>query len=145
MRQARPIQTRWRCGGASDGYEEQNIKLGNWVTTQRRDHTLHLEGKPSPITLARIQELESLGFEWKPSISRRKGPPKKPSLDDDDDATYVRERTGEAPKRALIHISEPTRPYESSYAVFCLKKKKKQKKNDIISTYLTNKIITTAA
>ena len=27
--------------------------------------------------------------------------------------------------RALIHISEPTRPRLISYAVFCLKKKKK--------------------
>ena len=25
---------------------------------------------------------------------------------------------------SLIHISEPTRPYQISYAVFCLKKKK---------------------
>eukprot|EP00831_Metopus_contortus_P062547 TRINITY_DN54705_c0_g1_i1.p2 TRINITY_DN54705_c0_g1~~TRINITY_DN54705_c0_g1_i1.p2 ORF type:complete len:115 (+),score=27.45 TRINITY_DN54705_c0_g1_i1:56-400(+) len=28
---------------------------------------------------------------------------------------------------SLIHISEPTRPLYISYAVFCLKKKKKQK------------------
>ncbi len=26
---------------------------------------------------------------------------------------------------ALIHISEPTRPYEISYAVVCLKKKRR--------------------
>ena len=30
-------------------------------------------------------------------------------------------------KLSLIHISEPTRQAEISYAVFCLKKKKKQK------------------
>ena len=29
---------------------------------------------------------------------------------------------------SLIHISEPTRQAEISYAVFCLKKKKKQEK-----------------
>ena len=29
---------------------------------------------------------------------------------------------------SLIHISEPTRQAEISYAVFCLKKKKKKKK-----------------
>ena len=29
---------------------------------------------------------------------------------------------------SLIHISEPTRPLYISYAVFCLKKKKKKKK-----------------
>ena len=30
---------------------------------------------------------------------------------------------------SLIHISEPTRQAEISYAVFCLKKKKKKKHN----------------
>ena len=32
------------------------------------------------------------------------------------------------PPLSLIHISEPTRQAEISYAVFCLKKKKKRKK-----------------
>jgi hypothetical protein len=40
-------------------------QLGKWVATQRRQHKLHREGKPSTMTLSRIQELESLGFEWK--------------------------------------------------------------------------------
>ena len=31
---------------------------------------------------------------------------------------------------SLIHISEPTRQAEISYAVFCLKKKKKHTNND---------------
>ena len=38
---------------------------------------------------------------------------------------------------SLIHISEPTRQAEISYAVFCLKKKKNQKTlrgKDIIQT-----------
>ena len=39
------------------------------------------------MSVSRIQELESLGFEWKPSISRGKGTPTQPSLDDD--ATHV--------------------------------------------------------
>ena len=34
---------------------------------------------------------------------------------------------------SLIHISEPTRQAEISYAVFCLKKKKKRKKNTDVS------------
>ena len=34
---------------------------------------------------------------------------------------------------SLIHISEPTRQAEISYAVFCLKKKKKRKKYRIPS------------
>jgi hypothetical protein len=39
-------------------------KLGFWVATQRRQHKLHSEGKKSFMTTHRIQELESLGFEW---------------------------------------------------------------------------------
>src|SRR5665213_1769263 len=35
-------------------------------------------------------------------------------------------RLAEAPSLSLIHISEPTRQAEISYAVFCLKKKKKK-------------------
>ena len=34
-----------------------------------------------------------------------------------------------AMKLSLIHISEPTRQAEISYAVFCLKKKKKKTQN----------------
>ena len=33
------------------------------------------------------------------------------------------------PNLSLIHISEPTRQAEISYAVFCLKKKKNKKEN----------------
>jgi hypothetical protein len=42
----------------------ENYKLGQWVGTQRTQYTLHLEEKRSSMTLSRIQELESLGFEW---------------------------------------------------------------------------------
>jgi hypothetical protein len=68
----------------------ENTKLAKWVKHQRTHCRFHLEGKASPMTLSRIQELESLGFEWKPSISRRKLTPKKSNLDDDD-VTRVRE------------------------------------------------------
>ncbi len=34
---------------------------------------------------------------------------------------------------SLIHISEPTRPRLISYAVFCLKKKKKKKTIDVVA------------
>jgi hypothetical protein len=63
----------------------KNIKLGRWVDAQRTHYKLCLKGKASQITLSRIQALESLGFEWKPSIGigRGKGTPKTPSLDDD--------------------------------------------------------------
>jgi hypothetical protein len=46
-----------------DRYSE-NTKLGAWVGTQRRNYRLRAEGKTSSMTLSRIQELESLGFEW---------------------------------------------------------------------------------
>ena len=43
----------------------------------------------------------------------------------------VAEREGVLPLMvralSLIHISQPTRPYQISYAVFCFKKKKRQK------------------
>ena len=41
-----------------------NPKLGKWVHTQRYKYKLYQEGKPSPITAERIQELESIGFDW---------------------------------------------------------------------------------
>jgi hypothetical protein len=64
--------------------ENIQFQLTNWVTNQRTDYRLHLEGKKSPMTTFRIQKLESLGFEWKPYNSRRKvETPKKRKLDDD--------------------------------------------------------------
>jgi hypothetical protein len=41
-----------------------NPKLGTWVSTQRRNYRLYQEGSPSPMTEKRIQELESIGFDW---------------------------------------------------------------------------------
>jgi hypothetical protein len=61
----------------------ENAKLATWVTTQRKQYVLHVKGKPSHMTLPRIQALESLTFDWKPSSGWGKGTPKKPSLDDD--------------------------------------------------------------
>jgi hypothetical protein len=42
----------------------ENSKLANWVQTQRCQYRLHLRGKSCPMTIFRIQGLESLGFEW---------------------------------------------------------------------------------
>jgi hypothetical protein len=71
-------------------YSENN-QLGIWVSNQRRNYNKHRQGKTSPtMTTYRIQALESLGFEWKPSTGRRKVKPKKPSIDDH--ATRARER-----------------------------------------------------
>jgi hypothetical protein len=42
----------------------KNTKLAMWVANQRRSYRLQAEGKKSQMTLSRIQELESLGFEW---------------------------------------------------------------------------------
>jgi hypothetical protein len=41
-----------------------NPKLGVWVNTQRSKYRLYQEGKSSPVTAERIQELESIGFDW---------------------------------------------------------------------------------
>ena len=43
----------------------ENTQLGCWVKTQRRQYRLHLEGKKSFMTVSRVQELESLNFEWR--------------------------------------------------------------------------------
>jgi hypothetical protein len=42
----------------------ENTQLARWVNSQRNRYKLHREGKPWAMTLSRIQELESLGFEW---------------------------------------------------------------------------------
>jgi hypothetical protein len=61
----------------------ENSKLAMWVKTQKKQYNFFLEGKKSQMTLHRIQELESLGFEWKPPIRGKKGKSKKPYLDDE--------------------------------------------------------------
>jgi hypothetical protein len=42
----------------------ENTTLAHWVANQRRQYKEHEEGKASSMTAFRIQELESLGFEW---------------------------------------------------------------------------------
>jgi hypothetical protein len=44
-----------------------NPKLGQWVSTQRRNYKMYQEGKPSPMTEKRIGALENprIGFKWK--------------------------------------------------------------------------------
>jgi hypothetical protein len=45
-------------------YSSERTKLANWVTNQRKQYKFHLEGKPTSMTLSRIQALESLAFAW---------------------------------------------------------------------------------
>ena len=42
----------------------ENPQLATWVKCQRRQYKLFQEGKPSNMTVQRIQELNALGFEW---------------------------------------------------------------------------------
>jgi hypothetical protein len=84
----------------------ENTKLGRWVGHQRTQYRLYVEGKTSPMTTFRIQELEGLGFEWKRSMSRGRGSPKKPSLDED--TLRVRERAVEAPEHMQQHSLKKT-------------------------------------
>jgi hypothetical protein len=58
--------------------DSEHTKLGHWVTNQRYQYRLHKEGKTSPMTLSRINDLESLDFEW--VVCRGKGTAKTPSL-----------------------------------------------------------------
>jgi hypothetical protein len=86
----------------------ENVKLGSWVRQQRYRYKRRAEGKKSSMTLPRIQALESLGFEWRPSISWGKGTPKNPSLNAD--VTRVREKAVESSEHmqqySLKNISE---------------------------------------
>jgi hypothetical protein len=42
----------------------ENSRLAKWVSKQRSNYRLRVEGTTSSMTTFRIQELESLGFEW---------------------------------------------------------------------------------
>ena len=42
----------------------ENPRLATWVKCQRRQYKLFCQGKPSNITLERIEKLQGLGFEW---------------------------------------------------------------------------------
>jgi hypothetical protein len=42
----------------------ENTKMFNWVNNQRSQYRLHVNRKKTSMTLSRIQELESIGFEW---------------------------------------------------------------------------------
>ena len=48
-------------------------QLGIWVKCQRRHYTLYLEGKPSAMTLERIERLNEIGFVWSSRV--KKAPP----------------------------------------------------------------------
>jgi hypothetical protein len=42
----------------------QNPRLSAWVATQRKNYNRRQHGKPSPLTVARIRELDEIGFVW---------------------------------------------------------------------------------
>jgi hypothetical protein len=50
-----------------------SVKLGRWVGNQRTHYKALLEGKKTILTTFRVQQLESLGFEWMSSVSRGRG------------------------------------------------------------------------
>jgi hypothetical protein len=54
------------------GIYSENTKLANWVAYQKRQYRLHLKGKPSHLTLSRIQALENLGLNGTAPAARGK-------------------------------------------------------------------------
>ncbi len=42
----------------------ENPQLSTWVATQRKNYNKKQQGKPSPLTQERIDQLNSLGFVW---------------------------------------------------------------------------------
>jgi hypothetical protein len=93
----------------------ENTQLGWWVNTQKKQYRLHVKGKKSFMTLSRIQALESLGFEWKPSIFRGKGTPKKPSPDGN--ATRVRKTAVQSPEHMQQHSLKKLSAVEKAAAI----------------------------
>jgi hypothetical protein len=93
----------------------ENSKLAKWVKKQRSNYKLHLEGKRSHMTQFRIQTLESLEFDWKPSNSRVKGTPKKPNLDDY--GRRARDRAVEAAEHMQQHKIKKISAVDKSAAV----------------------------
>lgn len=55
----------------------RNFQLGNWVSTQRRHYKALKSGKKTPLSQARIQKLEQIGFVWEATKD-----PRHPSWDD---------------------------------------------------------------
>jgi hypothetical protein len=92
----------------------ENVKLAGWVKLQRQQYRLQQEGKTSSMTLSRIQALENLGFDWKPSSSRAKGP-KNPSLNDE--VTRVRERAVELSEHMQQHSLKKISEEEKSAGI----------------------------
>jgi hypothetical protein len=84
-----------------------NIQLGKWVGTQRNNYRLHREGEKSQMTTFRIQELESLDFEWRSSAKRAKVTPKQPSLD-----AYARRTRARAAAEVAEHVQTTSETHE---------------------------------
>src|SRR5680860_592446 len=100
---SRPIAQVARELGLNEG------TLGNWVNTYRREHA----GDEPPLDIserARLRESERALRDVKMENEFLKKA-----------AAYFAQHH----QLSLIHISEPTRRTPISYAVFCLKKKKK--------------------
>jgi hypothetical protein len=49
------------------GYTVDSVRLGSWVSRQRRYYRNFIQGKASPITEERISQLNSIGFERRPT------------------------------------------------------------------------------
>lgn len=49
-----------------------NQSLAHWVHNQRRDYNLFQEGRPSQMTVEKLNELSRLGFVWKSDYPRTK-------------------------------------------------------------------------
>jgi hypothetical protein len=55
------------------GKYEPNKALGGWVNRARSQYTWHRQGKKTPLTDARISELDNLGFVWVAGTKSKEG------------------------------------------------------------------------
>ena len=124
----------------TDNNNKPNNKAdeGEKLIKKSADHELLLEGRvdlgAEPIAVAMVEQLDLVlsenqtiviadDIEVEVKDSKRKD--KKKQLEQDD-----KERDVKDLELSLIHISEPTRLRRISYAVFCLKKKRKISKRN---------------
>ena len=96
--------------------DENYIKLGKMVR-EKEEYTDEMReiGKKIDENEKQIEQIEAQQNDGSDESGQ-----------DSKDLAQGREDDHSSPKLSLIHISEPTRQAEISYAVFCLKKKKKQ-------------------
>lgn len=84
---------------------QDNIKLANWVSTQRQEAKLQKQGRSCRLTSDRIKSLDAIGFVWEAQRGGSRKRKNKDSLLDDGDE--VDDEQDEGKKRAPAVTNNP--------------------------------------